>query len=641
MMQKILKYALAGIALLSLTGGLVYRFYALNFTGIITSLILSLVFLALFIANDRADRSTKSYQKNIILPPGSLRKSGIVNYLLLTSYLALYVFCWLILFEAQTIKSIISPWETVQVYYFAIYAVLTSILILLVISRQKFFLFIVSLHGLLAFGVALAIFPIGYGYDSFVHRATVDLINRIGSVEPKHFYYLGQYSLTVIMSKVLFIPAGLIDRLLVPLMAAIFLPCAFWQLAKKWFADRTKSLLAIVALFVLPVSIFIVTTPQNLSYFFLLIAILIGLNCRSRSDLALLFVIGSAALVTQPIAGIPALLWALAIAIQRSNLHRKRLFLLFILAITALSLPLSFYTLEKTYAPVIDESSVASVAEKSLFTLPVLPSNENIYLNFTYLYEFNKIWIFSFLALTGFFIAWKHRHEDCRLALMSAGMAIALIAAFFLTTFIPFKFLIFYERDDYASRLLTTAVLFLLPLIFISLYAFIDKLLEKNNFVKFSFLIFVSVCAMAALYNSYPRFDSYHNSHGYSVGKADIDAVNWISYNSANEYIVLANQQVSAAALSQSGFAKYYNGNFYYPIPTGSPMYQFYLDMVYKKPSRETMFKAMDAAGVKESYFVLNKYWWAFPKILAEAKLSADSWQEIDNGEVYVFKYKK
>ena len=63
--------------------------------------------------------------------------------------------------------------------------------------------------------------------------------------------------------------------------------------------------------------------------------------------------------------------------------------------------------------------------------------------------------------------------------------------------------------------------------------------------------------------------------------------------------------------------------------------------MVYKKPSRETMLTAMHLVGVEEAYFVLNKYWWAFPKILAEAKLEADSAQEFDNGEVYVFRYIK
>jgi len=129
--------------------------------------------------------------------------------------------------------------------------------------------------------------------------------------------------------------------------------------------------------------------------------------------------------------------------------------------------------------------------------------------------------------------------------------------------------------------------------------------------------------------------------------------VHWIANDADSDYIVLANQQVSAAALREFGFKKYYKIQneidnrqstidiFYYPIPTGGRLYQYYLDMVYKKPAKETMAEVMDFAGVRQSYFVLNKYWWAFPKILAEAKLEADSWTEIGQGEIYIFKYLK
>ena len=123
----------------------------------------------------------------------------------------------------------------------------------------------------------------------------------------------------------------------------------------------------------------------------------------------------------------------------------------------------------------------------------------------------------------------------------------------------------------------------------------------------------------------------------------------WIEENANENYIALANQQVSAAALREFGFKKYYTPSpyqgegggevFYYPIPTGGPLYQYYLDMVYKKLSRETMNAAMDLVGVKKGYFILNKYWWAFPKILEEAKFEADDWKDFGNGEVYVFEY--
>ena len=61
------------------------------------------------------------------------------------------------------------------------------------------------------------------------------------------------------------------------------------------------------------------------------------------------------------------------------------------------------------------------------------------------------------------------------------------------------------------------------------------------------------------MYLSYPRFDHYHNSRGFSVGRADINAVRWINDHAENDdYIVLANQQVSAAAIREFGFKKYF-----------------------------------------------------------------------------------
>jgi hypothetical protein len=148
-----------------------------------------------------------------------------------------------------------------------------------------------------------------------------------------------------------------------------------------------------------------------------------------------------------------------------------------------------------------------------------------------------------------------------------------------------------------------------------------------------------------SLYLSYPRFDKYHNSRGYSTGINDLKAVEYIEKNSKNDYIVLANQQVSAAALKNFGFSRYLKNKnneeiYFYPIPTGGELYRYYLEMVYEKPTKENMLKAMEFSKVSEAYFVLNKYWWAFPKILEEAKIEADQFTDI-NEEVYIFKYLK
>ena len=119
--------------------------------------------------------------------------------------------------------------------------------------------------------------------------------------------------------------------------------------------------------------------------------------------------------------------------------------------------------------------------------------------------------------------------------------------------------------------------------------------------------------------------------------------MNLIASQATQKYIVLANQQTSVAALKELGFDNYLKTPageiFFYPIPTGGQLYGYYLDMVYKKPDQQIMQSAMKLAGVKESYFVINKYWTFSNRIIAEAKLQADTFWNINNGEIYVFKY--
>ncbi|MCD4762344.1 hypothetical protein K8R32_05305, partial [bacterium] len=289
----------------------------------------------------------------------------------------------------------------------------------------------------------------------------------------------------------------------------------------------------------------------------------------------------------------------------------------------------------------------SAVSASTLITVPSFanPQGESIIYNSLYLFGFNLPYIFILLIIFGLIIAFTYR-EYCRKLYLYLFSALSLLLSYFLAGNISFKFLIGYERGDYLNRILLTSLLFLMPFIALAFYGFINKLMQKNLIVKIAFLFFAGFLISAGLYFNYPRYDPYFNSHGYSVGTNDITAVSWINNSAKSEdYIVLANQQVSVAALHEFGFKKYFNTvngeTFYYPIPTGGALYQHYLDMVYEKPSRETIIKAMELTGVNEAYFVLNSYWWAFPKILAEAKLEADSFKEFNNGKIYVFRYSK
>ena len=645
------------ICLISFWGGIIYRIYSLNNIGVIISLILAIIsFIIIQRFKTTVNRRQKIEYRKInqdVNAKLKAKKNNLINITLFTVYCLLFTAALYTLFLSQTVKAIISPWQVVPNYFFAIYAIATLILITVIIRGNETMkqwnnikLFLISLHYFLSFSVALIIYKIGYGFDPFIHQATVDLINKTGSVDPKPLYYLGQYGFIVILHKITTISLIWLDKLLVPLLAAIYLPITLWRVFKKWFSNNTSSLFLILTLLIVPFSFLIVTTPQNFTYLLLLLVILLGLICNNLFDLIIIYLLALTTIIIQPIAGIPALLFALLLTTYHGDIKtrqgkslKKYLYSLIFIAST-ISLPSAFYLFEKSNnTPPFSKEGLGGFWDGILPNL-IVPGQENFILNFIYLYGFNLKIIISSLVIAGLIIAYRHR-KTCKIFFLYFLMSASLGISYLLTAKLPFLFLIDYERNSYTDRILLIAAFFLLPFIIVALYGFIDKLLRQSKAIKIPFLIFIIIIITTSIYLSYPRFDRYFNSRGYSTGQNDIKAVHWIENNTQEDYIVLANQQVSAAALKEFGFVKYYNNNklFYYPIPTGGPLYQYYLDMVYEKPSRETMLAAMDLAGVNKGYFVLNKYWWAFPKLLEEAKLGADNWEEIDNGDVYVFKY--
>jgi len=627
------------VCLLAFSGGLVYRFYSLNRAGLLISLALSAISFIIiqyfYLISNKKTRRPKQEKRE-------KNNFKLFNFLLLAAYLLLLFFCFYFLFAGRTDAAIISPWQTVSWRFFALDCLSVLALIANAVFNRKFALPLIMLHYFLSLSVAVIVYKLGYGYDSFIHQATENLIAQTGAVDPKPFYYLGQYALVAIAHKLTALPVVWLDRLLVPILAALFLPLALGRALNAWFDDKKLNLITIIALPVLTFPFLIVTTPQNLAYLFLLLAIILALACRNLYDFLVIILLALAAVVTQPLAGIPALLLVLALAVfyGENGKIKKYLYALLILAAVSL-LPALFYFLHKNLPAA---GSIGAVfPDQALFNFDPA-GRENFISNFVYLYGFNLKIFFTLIALGGVFIAWKYR-AHCRLYFVFLAASLSLMASYLLTARLPFNFLISYEQDDYPRRILLTAAFFFLPFIIILLYSLLEKAARQNLFLKISLAVFLSLLSAAALYLSYPRHDNYFNSRGLSVSASDIKAVNWINRDAEADYLVLANQQVSAAALSQFGFKKYFPAPagqiFYYPIPTSSPLYQYYLKMVYEKPSAETMAEAMKLTGAKTGYFVLNKYWWAFKKILDQAKLAAVSWREFDDGQIFVFKYER
>jgi len=380
-------------------------------------------------------------------------------------------------------------------------------------------------------------------------------------------------------------------------------------------------------------------------------------------------IISIATFLIHPLSGIPAFLFlGIIILMEKLNGWKKYAVSIFTTILGSMVVPIIFIIRDKT--------SFQIALNDILPTFRLFVENKfDLFRNFAYLYKFNFWLIFLGLAAIGvLLLIARHKHTalnglahesvrknqnkralSCATPLILTSLVIFLNAVF-LKIFVKFPEVISYEQSDYSNRLIGIAALFLYPLALVPAIYFFKKVTEGNFLIKFFAILFVTYLSISSFYISYPRVDKYESSHGFSTSQFDIEVVKFINEKSADKkYVVLANQSVSAAALQEFGFQdKYYNvvklppdaksrpsQIYFYPIPTGGILYDYYLKMVYGYPSIFTINEAMDIAGAQEAYLVINSYWYGAKGIVKNAKNTADLWWQVGNGRVYIFKYLK
>jgi len=643
-------------------GAIIYYFYALNWVGIILTLIVS---IGIFI------RLQKFYNKQNSGSSGDLplteqtdttdKKPSLQEYYLLALYLASYISAITMLISSRSDRALITPWAIIPTNFFWLYAIASLLLVFILIKKDfsnKIKLLLLSAHYFISLSIAVIVYKIGYGYDPFVHEATMRLIDTKGFVLPKPPYYLGEYSLIIILHKISGLTIAGLNKILVPVLTAIFLPTAFYNFLKNWLANNTGNakeisnniFLIILFLLSLTFSPFILSTPQNLSYLFLVLTVLNGLSSPRPAST---WILALATTAIHPLTGLPALTFAAVVSLTNTKnilSHKlQKIIKSVIFLFSSLALPLTLFFAAGRDNKLAGSQNIFS-SFNSWLTNTGSAGREDFLSNFVYFFANNYPLIIILLGLTTvlYYYFYSHQQTNNLTKYQENSFSIitiiipSLLIAYLLSKQINFNDLISYEQSDYADRLPIIIIIFLLPFWLIAGYNLIKKIRQSEKTVQIICLIFGLGLLNVALYSSYPRFDKYWNSHGYSTSQNDVAAVESVARDANMPYIALANQQVSAAALKELGFDNYHNSPngaiYFYPIPTGGPLYQYYLDMVYKTPDQKTMAKAMAFAGVERGYLIVNKYWYQSNRIIAAAKLTAQEWWDINN-EVYVFKY--
>ena len=550
--------------------------------------------------------------------------------------------------SAATLEAIRSPWLLVSPAIFVAFGIAAALLAtMLVRGRERALsipLFILLFFT--ALSVVLFVYPLGYGFDGFIHRTTEQYIADHGSITPKPFYYIGQYVLILFFHHVFQLPIDTLDPWLLPILTSILLPFAWLFAANHLLPDRRSVSVTLLGLFLIPLSSFIVTTPQGLANLWILLLVLISipilLHARSIHWMTLGLPV-AAALTIHPLAGLPALLYAALLFLRK---HRVALWIT--TALGAFLLPASFLILSILTATPLRLSFHAS---RLLTDLPALPTLENHFrplLDFAYFIGPNLGWLLLIAALSGWWLTRKKIQGHLQPLFFSLGAL--LVNYFTLKTTFDFSFLIEYERSNYADRLLPLAAFFLAPFSMLGIGHLAEGVRRTSFTVRVFAVVLAGTVMTASWYALYPRHNALEIGHNINTSRWDIEAVRAIEKDANGApYVVLANQAVSAAAIRVVGF-RYLGDQFFYPIPTGGKFYEAFLRM-NEAPRRETALEALawvekdcqekngcEAVSLKTIYYVVNDYWSHSKELIAATSPIADRAWNMD-GHVFIFRF--
>ncbi|MEK7116201.1 MAG: hypothetical protein AAB879_02285 [Patescibacteria group bacterium] len=539
-------------------------------------------------------------------------------------------------FNAGTTDSIRAPWTLLPIWTLHAIALSWTVTLLSIwLVRSRGLTTLLSGASLaITTVIAPLLYRLGYGFDGFLHIAGEKQILATGTLNPKPLYYIGQYVYTTFLSRAARIPIEHVDRWLVPIAAAILLPLVMYIAH-----TNKKPLTAHYSLFTLsliPLAPFIATTPQSFAYLLGIAAVILAHSDMPSTSVATFIapiILVTWSIAVHPLAGIPLFFIVVAMLLAkrfRTTPSSRRLM--------PILLPWIFVLLSAAAIPVLFAILSVRGGTRITWNLPAIATIgpwRDLLQSFTpWIGNRYALWpawaslvaqslpVIGFLGSCGTMMI-KRRTSD---ALLLGSGILLFISGTILKSAGEFAFLIDYERGNYAERLATLATL-LLVVGSMPFWAWLlDRARSDARALLIPLVIGFLAIATAHSTNALPRHDALVTGHGWSVGESDREAVRAIDRDAnSRTYTVLANQSVSAAAVSQFGFKRYNGDVFFYPIPTGGPLYQLYLDMTYTKPSRNIARDAGTLGGSNLVYVVLNDYWWKADEIAESLTEIADA----------------
>jgi len=556
------------------------------------------------------------------------------------------------IFSHRYDETIISPWTLFSNKIFILFF-LVSALLLFFLQKAKYKktnLLLITIHTAIILNVAFLVFKYGYGFDPHIHEATEKWIREHFLITPKQPYYIGQYMWVVSSSFITKLSITWLDRSIVPVLASIAIPLSlYFALIKNNFKKKIFPALLLVSL--IPLNFFIFTTPNNLALLMsLIIASWIWYESQHGNLHTNIFgiLINILNIAIHPIIGLPMfVIYLSSIVYKKINNHLKKIFYPIYIFVLTFTVPIALYlnSILNKGSLVLQNTFLNLQNFFSIFARPhyIFIERGPKLLKLLYYYRDILKPLMIIIIILGVFLAIKKYKKNISYFFLSTFSTL-LISSFLIITSIQFKDVISYDQKLYGTRLLDLSLILFLPFFIIALREIFLKI-KQQKIWQIIISILLAIMLLLSWFFTYPTRDNISLYTGQNLRKADLLAVKFIAdrNNNQKDYIVLTNQAVATAALEEFGFDGYLNTEeglqYFYSIPTGGPLYQYFRQMAYVKAERQPMEEAMRFAGVKKAYFIHTDYWSPAAQIRDDAKIDTDNWWELDGGRIWVYEY--
>lgn len=503
--------------------------------------------------------------------------------------------------------------------------------------------------------LAPLLYPLGFGFDGFLHRASELILFQTGTLQPKPFYYIGQYTFITWLARTLMLSIQTVDTFLLAGCMAL-LPAVFalrLSSDEKRFPSVQESiaitLVAVLAL--IPLKPWITTTPQSFAYLMGLGALFLASLPEKKLSSFSPLVLGIWSVAIHPLAGLP-LFGGTILALSRAWLNafpRLRSLISACLALgTALIVPLAFFLHSRLSGIQIawDTSGIFSLERWQTLarTLITPPLGVALWPDWAAFVEYLFPLMLIAFALTGI---WKraehtesHEHTRRTLGWISIAGAFVMLAAWGMQQAATFTFLITYERQDYIQRLFFIGQLLFLPAALSGFVRVWKHVKQQPALPFYAFIVFTLAWQGARIYRAFPYHDATHIEHGWNTSQAALEAVRWVEQDSKHQpYTVLADQSVSAGAVAELGFKRYADDVFFYPLPTGGTLYQVFLRAATTQAKKEDIEEAARLGKSSLVYLILSSYWWQADEVAKHLETLAGNSYRVEGGAMRVYRF--